>query len=145
MNATTAKIANHPEQAAFVLAGRAVFTLLNTKTGNRFTFRVAVPRRKRAPESMWVGTVGVLTGPNNERDYTYIGTVFDNGNFRPSRNLTRRRSAQVFEWAWRRLMKSGLPECVQLWHEGRCGRCGRALTDPESIARGLGPTCARIG
>lgn len=25
---------------------------------------------------------------------------------------------------------------------GQCGRCGRALTDPESIARGIGPVCA---
>lgn len=24
----------------------------------------------------------------------------------------------------------------------RCGRCGRELTDPESIARGIGPECA---
>lgn len=24
---------------------------------------------------------------------------------------------------------------------GRCVRCGRTLTDPESIARGVGPDC----
>lgn len=24
----------------------------------------------------------------------------------------------------------------------RCARCGRPLTDPESIARGMGPVCA---
>ena len=27
-------------------------------------------------------------------------------------------------------------------HEGRCGRCGRALTVPESIDTGFGPHCA---
>lgn len=25
---------------------------------------------------------------------------------------------------------------------GRCGDCGKALTDPESIERGIGPDCA---
>ena len=25
---------------------------------------------------------------------------------------------------------------------GRCARCGRILTDPESVARGMGPFCA---
>lgn len=25
-----------------------------------------------------------------------------------------------------------------------CDRCGRHLTDPESIARGIGPECARV-
>ena len=27
-------------------------------------------------------------------------------------------------------------------HTGECGLCGRELTDPESIARGIGPVCA---
>lgn len=27
---------------------------------------------------------------------------------------------------------------------GRCGRCGRRLTDPESIRRGIGPECAAL-
>jgi hypothetical protein len=26
-------------------------------------------------------------------------------------------------------------------HTGKCGRCGRKLTDPQSIARGIGPDC----
>jgi hypothetical protein len=28
-------------------------------------------------------------------------------------------------------------------HEGRCGRCGRTLTVPESIESGIGPECAK--
>ena len=33
-------------------------------------------------------------------------------------------------------------ETVQVWHEGRCGKCGRKLTVPESLTSGLGPECA---
>jgi hypothetical protein len=30
----------------------------------------------------------------------------------------------------------------EVYHEGRCGRCNRKLTVPESIETGLGPECA---
>lgn len=34
-----------------------------------------------------------------------------------------------------------LPECVHIYHNGKCSRCGRKLTDAESLRTGLGPTC----
>lgn len=33
---------------------------------------------------------------------------------------------------------------VEVWHEGRCGRCARRLTVPASILIGIGPECAEI-
>ena len=33
---------------------------------------------------------------------------------------------------------------VEIWHEGRCGRCARRLTVPSSIILGIGPECAEI-
>jgi hypothetical protein len=30
----------------------------------------------------------------------------------------------------------------KIFHTGKCSACGRTLTDPESISRGLGPICA---
>ena len=27
-------------------------------------------------------------------------------------------------------------------HEGKCGKCGRPLTVPESVKTGLGPICS---
>jgi hypothetical protein len=40
------------------------------------------------------------------------------------------------------LEKHPLPGSVDVLHSGRCGRCGRTLTTPDSIERGLGPECA---
>lgn len=34
-----------------------------------------------------------------------------------------------------------LPSGLRAQEEDRCGKCGRALTDPISIARGIGPEC----
>jgi hypothetical protein len=33
---------------------------------------------------------------------------------------------------------------LEFWHEGRCGRCGRRLTVPDSIASGYGPECVLV-
>ena len=30
-----------------------------------------------------------------------------------------------------------------VYHVGKCGRCGKKLTDPESILTGLGPSCSK--
>lgn len=51
--------------------------------------------------------------------------------------------AKGFAWFWR-FLASGrtFPETFQFWHEGRCARCGRRLTVPDSIATGFGPECA---
>jgi len=130
----------------FVLAGNAYFTLLNTDTGNRLTFRVRQPNED-APHF-----VSVLTGPENSSDYTFLGTIFDAGtenaryfHGRRSRISRDAQSARVFNWFFTRLLSGNLPESVEIWHEGRCGRCGRRLTVPESIATGFGPVCVNIG
>ena len=54
----------------FILAGNAVFTIENTATGNRFTFKV------RRPDDDKPHFVSVLTGPNNENSYSFLGTIF---------------------------------------------------------------------
>jgi hypothetical protein len=41
------------------------------------------------------------------------------------------------------LIKNNLPNFIEIWHEGRCGKCGRTLTVPDSIANGLGPECIK--
>lgn len=39
-----------------------------------------------------------------------------------------------------------LPDVVKVYHHGKCSVCGRKLTDPVSLAYGVGPTCReRIG
>jgi hypothetical protein len=125
----------------FILAGNARFTLVSGKTGARFTFRVA--RAKDADRRLWF--VSVLSGPNNEADFSYLGLIGDDRSFRltkKSRASADAPSVRAFAWTLGRLVGSRDIADAQIWHEGRCGRCGRALTVPESIERGLGPECA---
>ena len=34
-------------------------------------------------------------------------------------------------------------EALEVWHEGKCCRCGRTLTVPESVKLGIGPGVRR--
>lgn len=124
---------------AFVLAGNATFTVVSGATDARFTFKV------RQPKPDGPHFVSLLTGPNNEDDYQFLGSIFDRKEYRHgarSRISAEAPSAKAARWVCSRLLAGkDLPNC-ELHHEGRCGRCGRKLTVPESIISGIGPECA---
>lgn len=121
----------------FMKAGNALFTVENSLTGNRFTFHVT----KLDDPTKEIYFVSVLTGQNNETDYTYLGTIFGD-QFRKTRNSRISEGAisfRAFDWFNRHA--GNLPESVHVYHEGKCGRCGRTLTVPESVTNGFGPEC----
>jgi Family of unknown function (DUF6011) len=121
----------------YTLLGNARLTLVSVKTGTRFTYRVRQP----GPEKPHF--IQLLSGSDNEADYAFLGTIFKGVEYRHGRRSrigAEAPSARAFAWFWG--LKT-LPPDLEVWHEGRCGRCGRALTVPESIARGIGPECAK--
>lgn len=150
MSAFAGRLLDARSARDFALAGNARFTIVSTKTGARFTYRVRVnggaPKEgDPPPKGPWF--VSVLTGADNDGDFTYLGTMFLDGAYRHGRKSRIGQdapSAQAFAWFWRQVQAGTLPATVEAWHEGRCGRCGRALTVPESIASGLGPVCAGL-
>jgi hypothetical protein len=125
----------------FILAGNATFTLTSARTGMRFTYKVRA--KEVADGAPSVHFVSVLTGADNESDYTFLGTIFGGATFKHS---TKSRigkdapSAKAFAWSFPRIMGNALVE-ASVHHEGKCGRCGRKLTVPRSIEVGLGPEC----
>lgn len=127
----------------YILGGNATVTLVSRRTGDRFTYRVRrAPPRSGQTEEQLPYFVSVLTGPDNTRDYSYLGTIFPDGNFRltkGSKISANAPSAKAWDWTWHNLDT----DRVEVWHEGICSRCGRPLTDPASVAAGLGPTCIK--
>jgi len=128
-----------PETARqFILAGSAVFTAVSAKTSTRFTFKVSQP----SPTSPHF--VGVLSGPDNLDDYTYLGTVFDGATYRHGRKSSispTAPSAKAFAWVWEHIARGVLPPSCELVGAGRCGKCARLLSVPGSVAAGYGPDC----
>jgi hypothetical protein len=126
---------------AFLLAGHARFTLVSRKTGTRFTYQVTKGKDDTSPHF-----VALLSGPCNTDDYRFLGSIFQGGRYahgRKSHVAPHAPSARAFAWAWAKLAAGEVPAELEVWHEGCCGRCGRALTVPESIEAGLGPECAK--
>lgn len=133
------QLATAADVRAFMFAGNAILTLVSKSTGNRFTFKIRQPE----PSKPWFVTV--LSGSDNEASYSFLGSIFADGSYRHgarSKIVHDAPSAQAFAWFHRQLARDAIPPTLEVWHEGRCGRCGRTLTVPESIARGIGPECA---
>jgi len=123
----------------FIVAGKAIFTVENTITGKRFTYKV----KKHDEKDLWF--VSVLDGPDNYVNYAYIGIIQD-GTFELTRRSRVKETAQsfrVFKWLHFYLIDADreLPTNILVHHAGKCGRCGRLLTVPQSIEWGFGPEC----
>lgn len=148
-----AQITSPGDVREFLLAGNATLTLVSKKTGTRYTYRVRVPEDLRehrdARDVKKIYFVSLLTGSDNENSYTYIGQIFSDAvkytHGKKSRLTLEAPGVKAFEWFARMVLNPSapdLPASLEVWHEGRCGRCNRLLTVPESIARGIGPECA---
>lgn len=132
---------------AYITAGKATFTARGRE--HRFTFRVKQPRFEGVPAAD-LRYVSVLTGPDNTHSYTFFGCLVrkhGRWEFRPSNKAKIGQDALsvvAFKWIVRRLAAGmDLTQDVEIWHDGRCGKCGHPLTVPESIETGLGPICAQ--
>ena len=128
------KINDTREALKFMFAGKSIFTFINTKTGNRFTYKI------KSNKDSNLFFVSVLTNPDN---YSYIGTCIE-GNYKHGKksNISpEAQSVKVFQFMLNKLKSGDLPDFLEVWHEGFCGKCGRRLTVPSSILTGIGPEC----
>jgi len=132
----------------FLLAGDAIFTI-QEPDGSHHTFRLeVVEANDRWPESIFCK---VLTGPDNTSDYTYMGkldkftgqvsTTTKSASWKGTRKLALLN--RVLARIWCDDHDAYLRHGWKVHHEGRCGRCARLLTVPESVESGIGPECTK--
>jgi Family of unknown function (DUF6011) len=130
----------------YVLAGKATITLKSLKTGTRYTYRVN--QKTKDDGTVTPHFVSVMYGPDNTSDFLYMGAIFEGAKYRHTKNSKLQENdvrERAFCYVWDRVLDGLLPENVEVWHSGACGRCGRKLTVPESIRNGIGPECATKG
>jgi Family of unknown function (DUF6011) len=127
----------------FALAGNATITLESLKTGAHFTFKIR--EKESITDGGAIHFVSLLRGPNNESDFTYVGLIRDGKFFltRSSRVSADAPSFKAFDYFWNKT-NGAIPPQLVVHHSGRCGRCNRTLTTPESITRGIGPDCSEL-
>lgn len=113
--------------------------------GDRRTYRIHLPTTGFYASKGW-RVVSYLAGPDNDSDYRRFGNVTEDGNavmiHRPFLN-----ESTLIE-GLRFLLES--PEAqarageMYAIESSNCYRCGKTLTVPTSIHRGLGPECAKL-
>lgn len=124
----------------FFEGGKAIFTVSNP-IGDHYTYKIN--KKEKGPFF-----VSLLTGPDNSRDYTYLGVYHPKQHSviltHASKFNETSTPVRVIRWAII-MIKDGavIPRGYTIQHEGRCCRCGRMLTTPESIEQGIGPECAK--
>jgi Family of unknown function (DUF6011) len=136
--------------ASWLMAGDAIFTVeiperYRATEAPHYTYRVQlVPANNGWKEAHFVK---LLTGPSNESDYTYVGKLVD-GQVRTTGKSTYSMDSfpvSLLNKVLKRLFADELHVIeafgFRIHHEGRCGCCGRLLTTPESVTRGIGPVC----
>lgn len=130
---------------SFFTAGRATFTITNGS--EHYTYKIVAKDDQRRPNAK-VFFVNLLTGPCNESNYTYMGMLNPQSLHvfltRKSKFNEDSLPVKVVRWALNLLKREvEFPSGYFVYHEGRCCRCGRKLTTPESIVKGVGPECER--
>lgn len=126
----------------FILGGSAVFTVTNP-VGEYYTYRVnAIEGDDKRVRYF----VGLLTGPDNTSDYTYLGVlnIYDGVVVLTNASKYSKESKpyRVINWLVGLIWADrDLPAGYSMKHIGRCAACGRPLTTPESLESGFGPVC----
>lgn len=132
------------EALKFITAGNSIFTFVFNKEEVRYTYKAI-----SSTDQMYL-SIKLLTGPDNTKHYSDI--YFFNVSREGLPVLTYRINNKVYETSqsvvlFKKVFRSLIlrPDeeiyGLEIWHEGRCCRCGRTLTVPESIANGIGPEC----
>lgn len=122
----------------FVFAGKAVFTLESKVTGKHYTFKVT-----KAKDRNGLYFASLLTGRDNEQDFTYLGLLTISGLIRTEASRLKAGSTPVLALNYFMKHINNVPKELGVYHEGRCCCCGRPLTTPESIEKGIGPECKK--
>lgn len=124
-----------------LLLGDAIFTLRSKKTGSHFTYRLE-------KKSNILYFLSVMCSPDNTAQFGYLGV------YRPDKKSTdfsglcfglkSRISAFSKQWlAIKYLFDHPETDLIEIFHEGRCMKCGKRLTTPRSIEIGIGPKCEK--
>lgn len=132
----------------YIMSGKAIFTIVSKKTGQRFTYLVERSSQDKKDDRPDIGFrfVKLLNGPDNTRSFQYMGIirgqVYEHG--RKSKLSEAAPSVIALNWVIQSLVRGEIrADQLEIWHEGRCGKCGKRLTVPASIATGLGPECVK--
>ena len=148
---------NNADALAFMLGGKATFTLKSLQTGKHFTYKVFNSSKFAngvKTSNPFFKFVHLMTGSDNERSYTYTGYIRATGeswSFDIDKgNVEKGRKAKVTEqtlgvialnFVFNNLLIGKEMPFLEFWSSGACSGCGRLLTNEKSLELSMGPVC----
>lgn len=147
---------NAQDALAYIQGGNATVTMTSAATGKHFTFKINQPTltteaggKKRDYDANIFFVSGLHGSPDVFSDWHIVGFFFKDAPYLHQTKkdriymVAKTESFKAFSWALGHLAAGNIPASLTIQHEGSCCRCGRTLTHPESIARGIGPECIK--
>lgn len=123
----------------FILAGNSYFKLKSERTENEFMYKVTSSKNK--PNLFNVYLI------NHNKKAIYIGVLVKGFKAFQFREYTKNRflygiQMTAFSFAFEIYANNYIihPQ-LKFSHIGKCGKCGRTLTDEKSFQLGFGKTC----
>jgi hypothetical protein len=114
----------------------ADFTAVSLKTGKDYTFNIT----RKHYNGTWYTYIKV---EREYQNYLYLG-YYLNGNIIFKSKVNHSDASIAAAWMLRQVEAKkfeNLNNQIELYHLGNCLKCGKVLTDAESIRIGLGPIC----
>lgn len=124
----------------YITGGHGVVTL-KSHTGVHHTYEFKAPKNKKdGDDTMFVRTL--ISG-----GWIYVG-MYKDKNFHLTKASKFSLQSPIVKGVYfimKLMFKPGFSdERMHLYHEGICSRCGRPLTNPESIEYGIGSVCREM-
>jgi len=139
---------SHQAAKNFITAGKSTLTIESKPTGKHFTFKFITPikdletGKTLAQLPTWVR---ILNNGDNTSKFAFLGTLWSNRYVHSKKSYTSEdaQSVKALKFYFNALFTNNEKNLnlIDVYHEGSCARCGRKLTTPESIERGIGPIC----
>jgi hypothetical protein len=136
------QIPDYDGMLRFITGGSAIFTIKNEKSGNRFTYKFK--QNQGDPSVFWVYML-CLSNNDDQKSYKFLGGFSQQKGFLNSQSAQIKGTMGVMaiEWWCKSLLIKNIPKTVKMYHLSKCGRCGKSLTNPDSIISGFGPECLK--
>lgn len=125
----------------YITAGNCTFTLYSSKIDKRYTYHIT-----KDQYSSRRYFVSVLYGPENDNSklYRFLGLFYADSMILKVNSIGQYNSpqAKMIE-AFFQIVdgQRNWPKTCEFYPSCKCARCGRKLTTPESIKKGIGPNC----
>lgn len=117
----------------------ASFTVRSKSTGKDYTYRI----KRSVFNGNWFTHIFV---EKTYLHFDYLGSYFQ-GKIWSKKKVVETPAAIAIAWVLQKVEEKKFvmldTEKIDLFHLGSCLRCGKTLTDSESIEHGLGPVCRK--